>query len=91
MNCNGVKPRPTYEGLCVPILLITLSSYFARYAPFARDSKLLTQLGGIGMKYLEELARRDIIERHKENMIRQIAVDTGAHAQLLRAFNKITF
>ena len=52
-----------------------------RFATFARDSPLLTQLDGIGMMELEELERRDIIERHQEEMIRQIAADTGALAQ----------
>ena len=38
---------------------------------------------------LEELERRDIIERHKIEMLSKIATDTGTPAQLLRAVNNI--
>ena len=38
---------------------------------------------------LEEQARREIIERQKEDMIRQIAFDTGTLAQHLRPLRRI--
>ena len=40
------------------------------------------------MMALEEQERREIIERHKKDMIKQIAADTGTPAQHLRALNK---
>ena len=52
---------------------------------------MFTQLLGIGLLDLEELARRAIIERHQDDLIRQIAVDTGTPAQMLRAYNRRTF
>ena len=36
----------------------------------------------------EELERREKIERHKEDMIRQIAASTGQSAQMLRAMSR---
>ena len=36
---------------------------------------------------MEELERREQVERYKEDMIKQIAVNTGHSAQMLRAMN----
>ena len=49
---------------------------------------LLTQLDGIGMMELEELDHREIVERHYEDINRQIATDTGASAQVQRTLRK---
>ena len=88
-NYNGVKPRPTYEELInfkdCPI------KYHDRTATFTRDSPLLTQLHGIGMMELEEMERNEKIERYKDDLIRQIAYNTGHPAQLLRAMNRRRF
>ena len=61
INYNGVNPRPTYEELFdfvdYPV------KFPDRTATFIRVSPLLTQLDGIGMTDLEELERRELIER----------------------------
>ncbi|MFM7990467.1 MAG: hypothetical protein ACKPKO_65230, partial [Candidatus Fonsibacter sp.] len=89
INYNGVNPRPTYEEL------INFEDYPIRYldrtATFTRDSPLLTQLDGIGMMELEAMERNDKIERYKDDLIRQIAYNTGHPAQLLRGINSIRF
>ena len=68
INYNGNKTRPTYETI------INFADYPAKFpdrsATFARHSPLITQLDGIGMMELEELARREIIDSHKEFIIR---------------------
>ena len=88
INYNGVNPRLTYEEL------INVVDYPvkipARSATCARDSPWRTQLDGIGMMDLEELGRRETIKIPNADMIRQIAMDTVASAQLLRALNKKT-
>ena len=89
INYNGVKPRPTFEEL------INFEDYPIKYpdrtATFTRDSPLLTQLDGIGMMELEEMERNEKIERYKDDLIRQIAYNTGHPAQLLRAMNRRRF
>ena len=89
INYNGVKPRPTYEEFInfvdYPV------KFLDRSASFARDLPLLTQLEGAGMMESEELERREIIERHKADMIRLTATDTGTSAHLLRALSRRTF
>ena len=89
INYNGVKPRPTYEELInfedYPI------TYPDRTTTFTRASPLLTQLDGIGMMELEEMERNEKIERYKDDLIRQIAQNTGHPAQLLRAMNRRRF
>ena len=50
-----------------------LVAYPDRSATFTRNSPLLTQLDGIGMMELEEQQRREMIERQKEDILRQIA------------------
>ena len=86
INYNGVNPRPTYEEL------INFVDYPIKYpdrtATFTRDSPLLTQLDGVGMMELEEMERNEKIERYKDDLIRQIAYNTGHPAQLLRAMNR---
>ena len=64
------------------------TKYPDKSATFTRDSPLLTKSDGIGMMELEEQTRRDIMERQKEDMIRQIAGATGQSAQTLRAMKK---
>ena len=89
INYNGVKPRPTYEEL------INVEDYPVKYpdrsATFTRDSPLLTQFDGIGMMELQEQEQREIAERQKDDMIRQIAAATGQSAQMLRALNRRRF
>ena len=85
----GLRPRPICEDP------FNFEPYPARHpdrsATFTRYSPLLTQFDGIGMMELEEQERREIVERQKEDMIRQIAGATGQSAQMLRAMNKIRF
>ena len=85
VNYNGVKPRPTYEEI------INFEDYLVKYpdrtATFIRDSPLLTQLDGIGMMEMEEMERREN-EKYKDDLIRQIAYNTGQPAQVLRAVNR---
>ena len=89
INYNGVNPRPTYEEL------INFVDYPIKYpdrtATFTRDSPLLTQLDGIGMMELEEMERNEKIERYKDDLIRQIAYNTGHPAQLHRGINRRRF
>ena len=89
INYNGVKPRPTYEELInfedYPI------TYPDRTTTFTRASPLLTQLDGIGMMEMEEMARRENIEKYKDDFIRQIANNTGQPAQVFRAVNRRQF
>ena len=59
--------------------------FLDRSAIFARDAPLLTQLDGIGMLELDELERREIIERHKEDLIRQMASDVGVSARIVES------
>ena len=40
------------------------------------------------MMELEEQQRREMVERQKEDMIREIAAATGQSAQMLRAINR---
>ena len=40
------------------------------------------------MMEMEELERRKKVERYKEDMIKQIAVNTGRSAKVLRAMNR---
>ena len=87
IKCHGVKPRPTYEELSKSIDYTV--KFPDRSATFARDSPLHTQLDGSGMMDMEELERRDIIETHKEYMIRQIATDTGTPLTLAEGMQKI--
>ena len=86
INYNGVKPRPTFEEL------INFVDYPVKYpdrsATFTRESPLLTQFDGIGMMELQEQEQREIAERQKDDMIRQIAAATGQSAQMLRALNR---
>ena len=86
INYSGVKPRPTSEELinCVDYLV----KYPDRSATFTRVSPLLIQFDGIGMMELQEQEQREIAERQKDDMIRQIAAATGQSAQMLRAFNR---
>ena len=88
MNYNGVQPRPTYDEL------INFVDYPVKHpdksATYTRDSPLLNQFDGICMLGMEAQARRDIIGRQHEDMIRHITSDTGASAQLLSAFNNKT-
>ena len=83
INYKGVKPRPPFEEL------INFVDYPVKYpdrsATFTRASPLLTQFYGIGMMELQEQEQREIAERQKDDMIRQIAVATGHSAQMLRA------
>ena len=78
---TGLKTRPTYEEL------INFKPYPVKYpdrsATFTRTSPLLSHFDGIGMMELEEQERREIVERQKEHMIRQIAGATGQSAQML--------
>ena len=89
INYNGVKPRPTFEEL------INFVDYPVKYpdrsATFSRDSPLLTQFDGMGMMELQEQEQRELVERQKEDMIRQIAAATGQSAQMLRALNRRRF
>ena len=62
--------------------------YPDRTATFTRDALVLTQLVGIGMMELEEQRRREMVERQKEDMIREIAAATGQSSQMLRAINR---
>ena len=89
INYSGVKPRPTSEELinCVDYLV----KYPDRSATFTRVSPLLIQFDGIGMMELQEQEQREIAERQKDDMIRQIAAATGQSAQMLRAFNRKMF
>ena len=57
--------------------------YPDRSATFSRDSLLLTQFDGMGMMELKE--QRELVDRQKEDMIREIAETTGQSAQMLRA------
>ena len=86
INYAGLKPRPTYE------YRFNFEPYFVKYpdrsATFTRDSPLLTQFDGIGIMELQEQEQREIDERQKEDMIRQMAADTGQSAQMLRAINR---
>ena len=72
-------------------MLITLSSSPTELSPSVGDSPLLTQLDGIGMMELEELERREIMEKHKEDMFRQIVANTGNIAQTIRAVSRRQF
>ena len=89
ISYNGVKPCPTQEELLnfvdCPVKFLDKS------ATFAKDSPLLTELGGIGMLKLEELERKESIEIQNEDMIRQIATHTGTSAQMRRALKQVTF
>ena len=80
INYNGVKPRPTLEDLAnfvgYPIIFLDSTATFTRY------SSLSTQLDGIGMMELEEQQRRDMVERQKADMIRDIAAATGQSAHM---------
>ena len=75
INYTGLRPRPIYEEL------INVVDYPIKYpdrtATWTRDSPLLTQLDGIGMMEMEELEPREKVERYKEDMIKQIAVNTA--------------
>ena len=77
------------KSLCMSS--ITLSGFVIDLLPLLETLPLPTHIDGIDLMELEELERREIIERHQEYMIRQIATDTGTPAQLLRAVNWITF
>ena len=87
INFNGVEPRHTFEEV------ITFFDYPIRFldraVPFTKDLALLTQLGGIGMMELEERQRREMVERQKEDMIREIAAATRQFAQMLRTIRRI--
>ena len=89
ININGVKPRPFFEEL------MHFEAYPVKYpdrpATFSRDSPLLTQFDGMGMMELLEQEQRELVERQKEDMIRQIAAATGQSAQMLRALNRRRF
>ena len=52
---------------------------------------MLTQFDGIGVIELQEQEQREIAERQKDDMIRQIAAATGQSAQMLRALNRRIF
>ena len=86
INYNGVKPRPIFEEL------IKIEAYPVKYpdrpATFSRDTPLLIQFDGMGMMELQEQEQRELVERQKEDMIRQIAAATGQSDQMLRAFNR---
>ena len=86
---NGVEPRPTYEDLSK---FVVLPCQFAcQICDLLLDSPPLPiQLDGIGITEFEEVDRREIIKRHKEYMVRQIATDIGTSAQLLRALKQRT-
>ena len=75
INYNGVRPRPPVEELnnfeANPV------KYPDRSATFSRESPLLTQFDGTGMMELQEQEQRELVERQKEDMIRQIAAATG--------------
>ena len=83
INYTGLRPRPIYEELinCVdnPV------KYPDRAAIWTRESPLLIQLNVIGKMEMEELERREKVERYNEGMIKQIAVNTGR--SMLRAMH----
>ena len=86
INYNDVRPPPTYEEL---LNFVEYSlQYLDRTATITRDSPLLTQLDGIGMRELEEQQRREMVDWKKEDMIREIAAATGQSAQMLRAISR---
>ena len=89
INYNGVKPRPTFEER------INIVDYPVKYpdrsATFTRDSPLLIPFDGIGMMELQEQEQREIAERQKDDMTRQIAAATEQYAQMLRALNRRRF
>ena len=62
INYTGLKPRPIYEEL---IIFVDYPVKFPdRTATWTRYSPLLTQLYGIGMMEMEELGRREKVERY---------------------------
>ena len=88
-NYNEFKPRPTFEKL------INCEDYPVKYpdrsGTVTSESPLLTQFDGIGVMELQEQEQREIAERHKEDMIRQMAAATGQSAQILRAMHRRRF
>ena len=72
---NGVKPRPTFVEFIY--FVDNRIKYPDITATLTRDSPPLTQLDGISMMELEEQPRRAMLERQQEDVIRQIASDTG--------------
>ena len=71
INYNGVSKPPTLEELIIYGDL--KAKYHDRTVAISRESPYLAQLDGIGMVECEEQQRSEIIERHKEDMLRQIA------------------
>ena len=86
INYKGHKPRPTFEEL------VHLEDYPVAYpdrsTTFTRNSPLLTQLDGIGMMELQEQQRREMIERQKEDIFRQIASSSEYSLNELRAIRQ---
>ena len=62
-------------------------TYQYRTATKASESPYLTLLDRTGMMAFEEQPRREMIARHKEDMIRQIASSSENTAQVLTAMN----
>ena len=82
-SVNDVKLRLRYKDLVnfarYPI------TYPDRTTTFAKHPPLLTQLGGMGMMELESERRREMVERQKDDMIREIATTTGQLARMMRS------
>ena len=55
---------------------------------FARSSPYLTQLDGIGTMELEDHQRREMIARHQQDMIGQLASSSEYSAHALRDMNQ---
>ena len=76
INNNGVKPLPSFFEEAIHFEAYPVN-YPDRPATFSRDSPLLTQFDGMGMTELLEQEQRELVERQKEDMIRQKAAATG--------------
>ena len=77
-----MRPRPTFVEFIY--FVDNRIKYPDITATLTRDSPPLTQLDGISMMELEEQPRRAMLERQQEDVIRQIASDTGTSSHLLR-------
>lgn len=86
MMTDGLKRRQTYEEVIEYIENdIDKIRYPDRTAKQLRNTFELSQLDGVGMQIMEQQQFREMKEREKEHLLRQIASNTSKSITEVRA------